>query len=577
MRRIVVLLLILVIPMLSAQDPGAGSIEGTVINSVTNQPVAGVRVRTGPTGGSPYPASEYSAIDPIVTGADGKFAFRGLKAAVYRILIEGNGYTRQFYGQNTFPGEGTRIVLIPSQVVKGITVRLNPTGTVSGRIRDRDTQQPVPSVPVQLMRLEYRADGERSLVAQPGAARTNDRGEYRLYFITPGRYFLNAGGVLPTTSGTRGLNNSNEIPANYASVFYPGVAKREDATPVDVKPGADIGGIDLLVGKHVLYQIRGRVLDSKTGQPPTSATIALFRRSDTRWERVQASNNYNNGAFSISGLVSGSYRVVVQASSARRMAQSISPLAAMARVTTAAVQAVVSRAQDPTGYAAKVIPVEIVSSDVSDLVVSVAPGVSVNGRLTIEGQPLAAADSSRLGVFITSTDRLISANALAPQGLFRLTDIAPGQYRAGVGALPAGYYVKSATFGGTDALQNGFQVLEDEVNGLNVVISSSVAVVDGTARNERQEVVADSLVVLVPERNRDRTDLFQQVTSGQDGRFTFRSVPPGSYKIFAWEALEPYAYFDPEVLRQVEQKGRALQLGESTKQSVDVGVIPATN
>jgi hypothetical protein len=216
---------------------------------------------------------------------------------------------------------------------------------------------------------------------------------------------------------------------------------------------------------------------------------------------------------------------------------------------------------------------------VNDLVVSVSPGVSVNGRLSIEGQALAAADSSRVGVFITSVDKLVSASALAPQGVFRLTDVAPGQYRAGVGVgpLPVGYYVKSATFGGTDALRNGFQILDDEVNGLNVVISSNVAVVDGTARNERQEAIVGSTVVLVPERDRERAELFQQVISGQDGRFTFRSVPPGNYKIFAWEALEPYAYFDPEVLRQVEQKGRALQLAESGKQSVDVTAIPATN
>jgi hypothetical protein len=567
MRRIALILLVLAMPMFAAQDPATASIEGIVVNSVNNQPVAGVRVRTGPTTGSPN--QDYPSIPAIVTGPDGKFVFNGIKGAVYRILIEGNGYVRQLYGQN--------ITLAPSQVVKGITVRLNPTGTVSGRIRDNDTQQPVPSVPVQLMRLEYGADGERRLVAQPGAARTNDRGEYRLYYVTPGRYYVNAGGAFPTNSGVRGLNNSNEIPANYASVFYPGVVKREDATLVEVKPGADIGGIDLLVGKHVLYQIRGRVLDSKTGQPPTSATTSLFRRSDTRWERVQVGNNYNNGAFSISGLVPGSYRVVVQARNTRGLAQSVSPLAAMARVTTVAAQAVQSRAQDPTGYAAKIVPVEIVSSDVSDLVVSVSPGVAVNGRLSIEGQPLAAADSSRVGVFITSVDKLLSANALAPQGVFRLTDVAPGQYRAAVGALPSGYYVKSATFGGTDALQNGFQVLENEVNGLNVVISSNVAVVDGTTKNERQEVVVGSLVVLVPERTRDRTDLFQQVLSGQDGRFTFRSVPPGNYKIFAWEALEPYAYFDPEVLRQVEQKGRALQLGESGRQSLDVIAIPATN
>src|SRR4029453_241411 len=33
---------------------------------------------------------------------------------------------------------------------------------------------------------------------------------------------------------------------------------------------------------------------------------------------------------------------------------------------------------------------------------------------------------------------------------------------------------------------------------------------------------------------------------------SFRSVPPGSYKLFAWEGIELFSWFDPEVLAQYE-------------------------
>ncbi len=581
MRRFGMLILFLAIPVLAVQappqDPANGSIEGIVVNRVNGQPVAGVRVQTRPTAGNPN--QTYAPIEPIITGVDGKFVFTSLKGAVYRVLAEGNGYVAQFNGQNSFQGEGTTFALATSQAVKGITVRLTPTGTVTGRIRDAETQQPAVSVPVQLMRLQYGAEGQRALVSQQGAARTDDRGEYRFYFVTPGHYYITVGGAFPQESGVRGLNNSNEIRVDYASEFYPGVVNISDATLVDVKSGAELGGIDVSIGKQVLYQIRGRVLDSKTGRPPISATVSLFRRSDTRWERVQVSNNYRStdGSFTIPGLVPGSYRVVVQARTTRGLAQSSPPLPAMARLASFPVQFAASRTEDASGYAPKVTPVEVVSSDVDGLVVSVLPGVSLAGRLTIEGQGLPSSDLSRIRVVITSPDKLISANALVTQEAFRLGDLSTGEYRASVGGLPAGYYVKSARFGGADALQNVFQIADGEVNALNVVISSNVATVEGTVKNERQQPVLGSLVVLVPERDRDRTELFQRATAGADGRFSFPSVPPGNYKVFAWEALEPYAYFDPEVLRVVEQRGRAIQLAESSKQILNLIAIPANN
>jgi len=161
------------------QDPASGSIEGIALSIVNGAPVEGARLRLGATAESPYPASEYREIPEAVTGADGKFVLSGLKAAVYIVVIDGNGWVQQRYGQNTFPGEGTPLVLTPGQALKGITVRLTPTGVVSGTIRQADTRQATAGVPVQLMRVTYDTQGERTL-QQAGIASTNDRGEFRL-------------------------------------------------------------------------------------------------------------------------------------------------------------------------------------------------------------------------------------------------------------------------------------------------------------------------------------------------------------------------------------------------------------
>jgi 5-hydroxyisourate hydrolase-like protein (transthyretin family) len=567
------------------QDPANGSIEGIVVNATTNLPIEGVRLRIGPRPGSPYQPSDYPDVSAVRTGPDGKFTFTGLKAALYGVIVEENGYVKQGIGFSRYGSElqdGPPIALIPGQAVKGITVRMVPAGTVSGRIRDADLRQPVAGVRVQLLRLDYGADGQRTL-GEVDSVRTNDRGEYRLYFVTPGRYYIGAGGVLPRNTPGTLQNNPNLIPADYAATFYPGVTNTWSATMVDVKPGANVAGIDFSVSKHVLYRISGRVLDSATGQPPAAATFSLYRRSDLRWESVEGVNNYRpaDGTFRLTGLVPGSYSIVVSArKSAPRSIQAIPSVPAGPRVISVAFRVAQSRdAVDPPGYARRVTAVEITGSDVEGLTIPVSPGVLVDGRVTIEGRAMPAASLDRVQVSVRSPDKLLSNSSrlgttgTPGAGTLRFDDVAPGEYRVSVSGLPEGFYVKQVNFGGIDGLQGLLQISPRDSNRLNVIISPNVAALEGIVRNDRMDTVPGSAVVLIPDR-RDRTELFQRVTTDREGRFIFASVAPGAYKVFAWEALESYAYFDAEFMRQAEQRGKAIQLTESDKQGLDVRIIP---
>jgi hypothetical protein len=82
-------------------------------------------------------------------------------------------------------------------------------------------------------------------------------------------------------------------------------------------------------------------------------------------------------------------------------------------------------------------------------------------------------------------------------------------------------------------------------------------------------------VVLIPDGNRDRIDLYKTATTDQVGHFTLRGVAPGDFKLFAWESLEPNAYFDPDVVRGAEPSAKAVRVNESSKLSVNLTVIPA--
>jgi hypothetical protein len=90
--------------------------------------------------------------------------------------------------------------------------------------------------------------------------------------------------------------------------------------------------------------------------------------------------------------------------------------------------------------------------------------------------------------------------------------------------------------------------------------------------DDRQQPVANASVVLVPDR-RERLDLFKSTVANASGQFTIQGVAPGAYKVFAWEAIEQFSYFDPDVLRQYEQNGKAITIEDSSKATIEVKAI----
>ena len=51
-----------------------------------------------------------------------------------------------------------------------------------------------------------------------------------------------------------------------------------------------------------------------------------------------------------------------------------------------------------------------------------------------------------------------------------------------------------------------------------------------------------------------------EVSSDQNGHFDLKSIPPGDYKVFAWEDVEPGIWQDPEFLKDHEKNGQPLTI-----------------
>ena len=81
--------------------------------------------------------------------------------------------------------------------------------------------------------------------------------------------------------------------------------------------------------------------------------------------------------------------------------------------------------------------------------------------------------------------------------------------------------------------------------------------------------------MLIPDQPRERLDLYKRATTDLEGRFLFRGIAPGGYKVFAWEAIEEYAYYHADILSLYETQGVPVRVQDSSKDSISIRLIPA--
>jgi hypothetical protein len=63
-------------------------------------------------------------------------------------------------------------------------------------------------------------------------------------------------------------------------------------------------------------------------------------------------------------------------------------------------------------------------------------------------------------------------------------------------------------------------------------------------------------------------------TSDALGRFSIRGVPPGDYKLFAWESIPSFAYQNSAFIAKHEERGRTVHVGQGGTSSMELQIIP---
>jgi hypothetical protein len=136
--------------------------------------------------------------------------------------------------------------------------------------------------------------------------------------------------------------------------------------------------------------------------------------------------------------------------------------------------------------------------------------------------------------------------------------------------LPAGLYVKEATFRGQDALREVLRFSDTSAGELRVVFGSHPGRIEGSIVDDGQHPAAGRTVALIPRDHRERPDLVRSVATDDAGRFVFRDVAPGDYRLIAWEEIEPYSWFDPDDIADSAADAIAIQIKESSNEKINL-------
>src|SRR5262245_6703646 len=139
-------------------------INGQVIDAATRAPVAGATVKIGDSS--------------VRTGRDGRFSLDNLGPGEHRIVTSKPGYVT----------DEQTVVADEKNAAPDVTVRMTAAGVITGRIVD-DEGRPVRGAPVEALAYGY-TNGRRQLVPRGNSATTNDRGEFRLFWLDPGTYYI---------------------------------------------------------------------------------------------------------------------------------------------------------------------------------------------------------------------------------------------------------------------------------------------------------------------------------------------------------------------------------------------------
>jgi len=568
-----------------AQPPqGKGSIAGRVLTADTGRPVkrARVTVSGGGRGGR-----------TTTTDDLGRYQVADLGAGTYTITGSKNGFADSVYGQRRPQQPGTPVTIADAQAAANIDLRLTRGGVVTGHVLDEDGEALARAL-VTVQRYQY-VRGERQL-APAGRDQTDDRGQYRVFGLPPGEYYVSATagglfqligrGLQQLAAGLEGLGarggrggaagalaefaaGNEPEPTGYAPTYYPGVVNAPEAGKVSIAPGQEVAGIDFQIQLVPFATVSG-IVAGADDIVPVMMVPQDAGGTGPRGGQMLSGRSQSDGTFSISNVPPGRYVAIARSG---------------------------GRNDDPKTGAQSIV---VNGENIGGVTLILQPGITLSGNITVEssGTP-APTDYSRFRVDVSEVSPLpigggggrAGRGGVQQNGAFEIGNLFPGKHYIGMtgggqgagqgqgpgrgqGVAQGQWTLKSVLVAGQDVTDQPVDLKPGQnIDNVTIVLTDRATEVTGTVRDGKSVPVAAVTVIAFssdPQYWRAQSRHIQAARTNASGAFRLRGLPAGDYLIVAVDDVEQGEWFDPAYLEPARVRANRVTIREGETKVQDL-------
>jgi hypothetical protein len=491
--------------------------------------------------------------DFLLTDELGHFVFENIPPGSYDLQISHNGYVDAEYGQKKLGAPGAVLSLSPGQRMTDLVFKLARAAAISGHVFDEDGE-PIAKAEVISYLASKKFGKEHRNNYEPIS--TNDLGEFRIFDLAPGRYYLAVNYHNQEHVQLRSELAKQKFNPGYLPSYYPNTTDPAKAQAIYVGSGDDIRSVDFFLRPSHLVTVTGKVISTIPVPANTSGMVTLYPRGSGLVDAAQDLDDtfqLKDGSFVIRNVPPGSYFLAASWSDH----------------------------ESGGGWHFGRRRLDVANSDV-EVAIMVSRGSDIAGHVSWEG--VAPSDLRALYVRLQSLDEdpmPIPGASAKQDGTLQFKNVPEGTYRP-IASFPGAqenFYLKAARYGTATVTEAGFTVQPGSDASLDLIMGTRAAQIDGVVLNADSLPTAGSTVVLIPDPpHRDVKHRYKAATTDQNGKFTIKGIAPGDYKLFSWDLNEGSEdsgsdWYDPEWLKPYETEGEAVHLDESDRKAVNLTLI----
>ncbi|HEX5733747.1 MAG TPA: carboxypeptidase-like regulatory domain-containing protein [Blastocatellia bacterium] len=438
---------------------------------------------------------------------DGRYRFTSVAAGRYTVSPLAPALVVPQEANSFYSGKV--ITVSDGEEVEGVDFSLVRGGVITGRVTD-DKGRPAIEQYVDLLQVDERGQKVGNQRYNPFGFSTDDRGVYRAYGLSEGRYLVSVGEGREDGSVRIGIGSGF-----YEQTFHPNATDQSRAAIVEVKEGMETTGIDVvLASASKSYRATGRIVDADTGKPVANVQFghgALMKNNQMGATGWTGNRTNAAGEFRIEGLMPGRYAAFM-----------------------------VTEAESDT-YS-EPAPFEVINEDVKGIEIKVRRGSSISGIAVVEGaqdaEVLARLSSLQLFASGSRGGALVSPRfmptRIAADGSFHVTGLRPGKIMLRLAGMPnerKGFSVLRVERDGSEQ-REGIEVgAGEQVTNVRLVLAYGSSVIRGLVKVEGGEMPENLMMRVHALRPGDQTYPVSPVFVDARRRFLLEGLSAGEYDV----------------------------------------------